>query len=238
MPVPVLMPDPMHKPLHCLLTVFALMFFLAFEMQAQSTHRIGFGVGSAAPVGDFKKDRFEDEYPPMARRGVNWQLTYRTDLKPYLAVGATAGYRSHRFDLDAFAAPDDVLVLRREASGWRSSYALADLYLQSAPANLFGYVKGSVGAANNKSPEVQVDTPFGPIRRSSDTAVALAYGIASGFGVQDGRFLLTVDIGVLRTRPTFDVTNAQGDKTTIKQSMHIITSMVGLSYTLQKMKSE
>jgi hypothetical protein len=56
--------------------------------------------------------------------------------------------------------------------------------------------------------------------------------------VQDGRFLLTVDIGVLRTRPTFDVTNAQGDKTTIKQSMHIITSMVGLSYTLQKMKSE
>lgn len=222
----------MRNPTYFLPLFLVLLFCISTVAQGQTTHRLGFGVGSATPVGDFKKDRYEDDYPPMAMRGLNWQLTYRTDLKPYLAVGATAGYRSHRFDLNAFVDPNDDLVLRKEARGWRSSYALADLYLQSAPSSLFGYVKGSLGIARTTSPEVQVDTPYGPIRRSSDTATAPTYGIASGFGIQGGRILLTVDIGMLRTRPTFDIENAQGDKTTVKQPMHVITSMIGLNYTL------
>jgi hypothetical protein len=215
-----------------LLFLFAILLGIGTAANAQTAHRIGFGVGSATPVGDFKRDRYEDDYPPMAQRGVNWQLTYRTDLKPYLAVGATAGYRSHRFNLDAFAAPDDELVLRREARGWRSSYAMADLYLQSAPSSLFGYVKGSLGIAHNVSPNVQVDTPYGPVRRSSSTVVTPTYGIASGFGVQGSRVLFTVDIGMLRTRPTFEIENAQGDKTTVKQAMHVVTSMLSISYSL------
>ncbi len=221
----------MCKPIPLFLLFFALLIGFG-RAQAQTTHRIGFGVGSATPVGDFKRNRFEDDYPPMARRGVNWQLTYRTDLKPYLAIGATAGFRGHRFDLDAFAAPDDELVLRRQARGWRSSYALADLYLQSAPSNLFGYLKGSLGIAHNVSPNVQVDTPYGPIHRSSKSAVAPTYGIASGFGVQGGRILFTLDIGMLRTRPTFEIENAQGEKTSVKQAMHVVTSMLSVGYTL------
>lgn len=168
----------------------------------------------------------------MARRGVTVQGTYQVDIKPYLAVGASAGFRFHRFDMDAFAAPDDELALRREATGWKSTHALADLYLQSRPGSLFGYVKGSVGGVYSKSPGVQVDTPYGPIRRSSDTAVAPAYGIASGFGIQDGRFLFSVEIGLLATQPSFEVTNAQGVRSTIRQPMHTINSMLGLSYTL------
>lgn len=222
----------MHYSLYRCLLVFAFLVCFCAAAQAQSVQRVGLQVGSASPIGDFKKDRFEDDYPPMARRGVNVQGTYRVDVKPYLAVGASAGFRFHRFDMDVFAAPDDELALRRDATGWKSTYALADLHLQTPPGQLYGFVKGSLGTARNKSPEVQVDTPYGPIRRSSDTALALAYGIASGFAIQNGRFLLTVDIGLLAIQPTFNVTNAQGVKSTLKQPMHTINSMLGLSYTL------
>lgn len=214
------------------LIVLALLVSFSAAAQAQRVQRVGLQVGSASPIGDFKEDRFEDDYPPMARRGVNVQGTYRVDVKPYLAVGASAGFRFHRFDLDAFAAPDDQLALRREATGWKSTHALADLYLQSPPNTLFGFVKGSLGAAYSRSPEVQVDTPYGPIRRSSDKALAPAYGIAGGFGIQDKRFLLSVEIGLLATQPYFKVTNAQGVRSTLKQPMHTVNSMLGLSYTL------
>ena len=214
------------------LSVLVLLSFLALEVQAQHTQRIGFRMGSAAPIGDFKKDRFEDEYPPMAKQGINLEGHYRVDIKPYLAVGATAGWRTNRFDMDAFASADDVLVQRREASGWKSTYALADLYLQSAPGSLFGFVKASVGAAYNKSPQVQVDTAYGPIRRNADTAMAFAYGIGSGFGIVVGRVLFTLDIGVLNTRPNFEISDAQGNRSTVKQPMHTVNSMLGLSYTL------
>ncbi|PVY42857.1 outer membrane beta-barrel protein [Pontibacter virosus] len=222
----------MFHPLYRHLLVIALLVCFSAAAQAQRVHRFGLQVGAASPIGDFKKDRFEDDYPPMARRGVNVQGTYRVDVKPYLAVGASAGFRFHRFDMDAFAAPDDALALRREATGWKSTHTLADLYLQTPPGTLFGYVKGSLGGAHNQSPEVQVDTPYGPIRRSSDTALALAYGIASGFAIQDGRFLLSLDIGLLATQPAFEVTNAQGVRSTLKQPMHTINSTLGLSYTL------
>mgnify|MGYP003578452239 CR=1 FL=1 len=222
----------MLHPLHCYLLALAFLVCFSVAAQAQRIQRIGLQVGSASPIGDFKQDQFEDDYPPMARRGVNVQGIYRVDVKPYLAVGATAGFRFHRFDLDAFAAPDDKLALRREATGWKSTHALADLYLQTTPGTLFGFVKGSLGAAYSKSPEVQVDTPYGPIRRSSDKAMALAYGIAGGFGLQENRFMLSVDIGLLATQPSFKVTNAQGVRSTLKQPMHTINSMLGLSYTL------
>lgn len=218
--------------LYRFLFVFAFFVSLSTAALAQNIHRFGIQAGSATPIGDFKKDRFEDDYPPMARRGVALQGVYRVDLKQYLAVGATAGWRFHRFDLDAFASPDDALVLRREASGWESTYALADVYLQSSPGPFFGFVKGSLGAAYNKSPQVQVDTRYGPIRRSSDTSTALAYGIAGGFNIQKDRILFSVELGLLYTKPTFEVTNAQGINTTIKQPMHTVNSMLGLSYTL------
>ena len=153
--------------------LFALAFLVCFSVaaQAQRVQRFGLQVGAASPFGDFKKDQFEDDYPPLARRGVNVQGTYRMDVKPYLAVGATAGFRFHRYDLDAFAAPHDELALRREATGWKSTHALADLYLQTTPGTLFGFLKGSLGATYNKSPKVQVDTPYGPVRQSSDNAM-------------------------------------------------------------------
>lgn len=223
---------PMLRPLIRFLSVLALLFCLSAPAEAQRVQRIGFSVGTAAPIGDFKRDRFEDDYPPLARTGANWQLNYRTDLKPYLAIGATTGFRSHRFDIETFAGPDDGLVLRKEASGWRSAHLLGDLYLQSTPDILFGYLKGSLGVSYNQAPEVLVETRFGPVRRSSDTALAPVYGIASGFGVQDGRFLLSFEIGVLRTRPEFDIQDAKGASTTVKQDMHFISYSMGLSYTL------
>ncbi|WP_076422352.1 hypothetical protein [Pontibacter lucknowensis] len=226
------MPSYMPYPLYRIFFFLAFLLGLSTVTQAQLVQRVGLHVGAATPIGDFKHDRFEDEYPPMARRGLNVQAAYRVEVKPYLAVGATAGFRFNSFDLNAFASPDDVLVLRREASDWKSTYALADLYLQSPSSSLFGFLKGSLGAAYNKSPEVHVDTSFGPIRRTSDSAAALAYGLASGFAIQQGRFLLTVEVGLLGTRPTFEVMDAQGGKSTLKQPMHTVTSMLGLSYTL------
>ncbi|MBX0333403.1 hypothetical protein K3G39_09140 [Pontibacter sp. HSC-14F20] len=222
----------MQHSLYPFLLVFALLISFPAMAQTQRAQHIGLHIGAASPIGDFKKDRFEDDYPPMARRGVNVQGSYRVEIKSYLAIGASAGFRFHRFDMDALAAPDDALALRRDATGWKSTYALADLYLQTPPGQLYGFVKGSLGTAYNKSPEVQVDTPYGPIRRSSDTALVPAYGIASGFAIQDGRFLLSVEIGLLAAQPTFNVTNAQGARSTLKQPMHTINSMLGLNYTL------
>ncbi|PKV63063.1 hypothetical protein [Pontibacter ramchanderi] len=215
-----------------LLISLVLMACLAATAQAQRARRFGLQVGMAAPIGDFKKDHFEDDYPPLARRGANVQGNYRVDIKPYLAVGATAGFRFNRFDLDMFAAPDDELVQHRKASGWKTTYALADIYLQTPPGTVFGFVKGSLGAALNKSPEVRVETTFGPIRHSADPVLVPAYGLSSGFAIQNGRFLLTVEIGVLRTRPSFEITDAKGNRSTLKQPMHTVNSMLGIGYTL------
>jgi hypothetical protein len=218
-----------------LLQAFLILLFVTTAVQAQDAplaQRINLRIGNAVPIGDFKKDRFEDDYPPMAKYGLGLQASYARDLKPFLAVGATGGWRRNNFDMDAFVREDDELVLSKTAGSWQTTYTLADVYLQSRPGGLFGYFKGSVGGAYSKSPELRVNTSYGPIHRSSDTAAALAYGLAAGFGVQINDFDLSLEIGTVATQPSFEVIDAQGNSTRYKQSMRTASVSVGVGYRL------
>jgi hypothetical protein len=218
-----------------LLQAALFLLFLTTAVQAQDVpleQRINLRIGNAVPIGDFKRDRFEDDYPPMAKYGFALQASYARDLKPFLAVGATAGWRRNSFDLDAFAKADDELVLSKSAGSWQTTYTLADVYLQSRPGGLFGYFKGSLGGAYSKSPELRVDTPYGTIHRNSDTAASLAYGLAAGFGVQVNDFDLSLEISTVATRPGFEVTDAQGNSARYNQSMRTASVSFGVGYRL------
>ena len=197
-----------------------------------SRQRIGLQIGSAVPVGEFSKNRFEDDFPPMASRGTILQGSYVYDLKPGIAVGATAGWRWNSFDLDSFAKEDDELVLSRQAGAWQTGYVLADLYLQSKVRSFFGYFKGSLGGAYNQSPELQVNTRYGMISRSSDSAMSLAYGLAGGIGVQAKQLGFSLEIGSLASRPTFEVSDAQGQGFRYRQAMQTVNVNFGVNYTL------
>ncbi|MBD1397114.1 hypothetical protein H9Q13_08045 [Pontibacter sp. JH31] len=217
-------------------SVILLVLALAASATAQDIYplgqRIGLQLGSAVPIGDFSKDRFEDEFPPMASKGTMVQGSYARDLKPGIAWGVTAGWRWNRFDLDRFAQEDDELVMSRRASAWQSGFVLADLYLQSKVQRFFGYVKGSVGGAYSQSPDLQVNTSYGPIARTPDSAVSIAYGLAGGIGVQAKQVNFSMEIGTLASRPTFEVSDAQGQRFRYKQSMQTVHVNLGVSYTL------
>lgn len=219
-----------------LCTGIVLLFCLITEVQAQNDNslqqRAGLQLGSAVPAGAFGKNSFEDEHPVMARSGIMAKGFYARDLTAGIAVGGTVGWRSNRFDLDEFAREDDALVLSREATAWQTGFALADVYLQSRAGNFLGYFKGSLGGASNKSAGLQVNTRYGPITRTSDSAFSMAYGMAGGIGVQADRIEFSLEIGALATRPTFEVADAQGKHIKYKQAMQTVNVSFGLAYTL------
>ena len=194
--------------------------------------RIQVQVGSAIPVGRFDKTHFEDEYPPFARTGILLTASYARDLKPGIAVGGTAGWRRHQFNLDEFVGADDELVEAKEAGAWQTGFALADVYLQSRGRHFFGYLKGSLGGAYSQSPAVRVDTRYGAIVRSSGKAASLAYGLAAGVGVEADRIGLSLEVGSLGTSPTFKVTDARNQSTSYRQPMRSVHMAFGVYYSL------
>jgi hypothetical protein len=109
---------------------------------------------------------------------------------------------------------------------------MADVYLQSRAGNFLAYFKGSLGGASNKSAGLQVNTRYGAITRTSDSAFSLAYGVAGGVGAQVDRIGLSLEIGGLLTRPTFEVADAQGQPIKYKQAMQTVNVSFGLAYTL------
>jgi hypothetical protein len=213
-----------------------LFLCFAFAAQAQddtpASQRIRISIGSAAPIGGFDKDRFEEDYPPFAGTGVLLAASYARDLKPGIALGGTAGWRRNAFHLDKFAQEDDERVLNKEATAWQTGFVVADVYLQRRGESFFGYVKGSLGGAYSMSPFMQVATRYGTIIRTSDKTASLAYGLAYGLGVEAQRVALSMEIGGLATKPTFEVLDAQGNSTRYKQALSTIQVSFGVSYTL------
>lgn len=194
--------------------------------------RIGLRIGSAVPTGDFNKNRFEDDLPPMAKNGMLAQGSYSRDLTAGIALGGTAGWRWNKFDLASFAKEEDELVLSRSATAWQTGYVLTDLYLQSKIRNFIAYFKGSLGGAYSQSPALQVDTRYGRIARTSDSAVSLAYGLAGGVGVQANQMAFSLEIGSLSTRPAYEVNDASGLRFGYQQGMQTVNVTFGVSYTL------
>jgi len=197
-------------------------------------HRFSLQLGNAIPLGDFRSNNFEEDYPPFARGGSMLSAGYARTVRPYLALGATAGWRFNNFDLDAFVATDDELVQSKRAKDWQSGFVLADVYLQP----LLGeeatfYVKGSLGASFNGSASLSVETTYGTIERASDKATALAWGVAGGAQVPIvPRLSLNLETSFLATRTTFEVKDKNGSITTYKQAMNSLQLSVGVSYTL------
>lgn len=212
--------------------IFCLSTVTPAQYSSQLRERLTISVGNAVPIGDFKKDRFEAAYPPMAKSGLNLQVSYAQDVKPFVALGGSVGWRRNPFDLDSFTKAEDELVRSREATAWQTGFALADVYLQHRGKSFFGYLKGSLGGAYSTSPRLEIETEYGPIRRSSDKAASLAYGLTYGLGVEAQRIALSAEIGSLATKPIFEVRDVQGNSTRYKQAMRTIQVSLGVAYTL------
>ncbi|WP_018479011.1 hypothetical protein [Pontibacter roseus] len=215
----------------------ALIFlFVTTVVQAQQSRplgqRVGLQLSSAAPIGEFEKIRFEDDYPPFANSGFQLSVNYARDIKPGIALGGTAGWRRNPFYMDRFVAEDDALVRSKEATAWQTAFALADAYLQMRGSSFFGYVKGSLGGAFNESPRVHIETVYGPVTRTSDSAFSLAGGLAFGLGVEAQRIGLGIEIGSLLTKPSLEVSDAKDVSMRYRQTMRTINASFGVYYSL------
>ncbi len=190
-------------------------------------------MGIAPVSGSFGKGGFDDAYPAFARDGLLLTASYRYNLGRHLAAGTSVSYRHNRYDLDAFAAPDDELVTGKSSEAWRSVFTLADVYLRfPVEGVLEAYLKGSMGASFNRSASWQVQTVYGDIVMPADRATALALGWGSGIGYNAHPFLVTVEAGMLHTKPVFTVPNTQGHLFRHRQAMNTFHVSLGVQFTL------
>ncbi|MHA6248754.1 hypothetical protein ACXYMU_12505 [Pontibacter sp. CAU 1760] len=194
-------------------------------------------LGSAYPIGDFSKTRFDDTLPAFAAEGLLVQLSYTHPVRPLLVLGATTGYRSNPFQEDAFAKDNDDLVISIQSTGWRTAYALADVQLQvPLHTKTAYYLRGSVGGAFNRSASLLVETRFGTIKREKDTAIALMFGLSSGVQFTLNRVVLDIGGSLLNTQSGFEVVDAQGNRINDKQPLNTASITVGVGYPLARSK--
>ncbi|WP_242916971.1 hypothetical protein [Pontibacter liquoris] len=216
---------------------FILVFLLACLSApafAQETgdpaSRLSFNVGAAWPLNEFNSKDYDDAYPAFAKNGALLQLSYTHTLKNRVALGATAAWRSNKFDMDRFVMPEDELVLSKESTPWRSLFLLADVQYQVPAKDGYFYVKGSVGAAYSRSAFLDINTPFGHVTRTADNSMAPAYGLSTGVHVNLRQFGLGLETGLLATKPEFEIENAQGEVTKYKQPMTTMHLSLLVSY--------
>ncbi len=196
-------------------------------------HVLGLQLGSAFVSGNFGKADFSDAYPAFARDGLLLTGSYRYNLGRYLGVGASGSLRHNRYDLDAFADPDDELVTGKSSEAWRSVFTMADVYARFPVEELLEvYLRGSMGASFNRTASWQVQTVYGDIVMPTDKATALALGWGSGIGYNVRPFLVTMEAGMLYTRPAFTVPNSQGRPIRHRQALNTFHVSLGVQFTL------
>jgi hypothetical protein len=207
--------------------LFLLLVFTAFTASAQSdssAHKSEFRVyfGGAFPKGEFQSSDFEDTYTPFAVSGPLMQVSYAKAVGRNLYGGATLGLRINAMDLDKFADENDELVISKKSAPWQSVFTLADAEYRFNLTDGYFFVKGSAGAAFNRSATLHVETIYGTIEQAASKNTAFAYGINTGLFVNFDKFELGFETGILSTRPEFKFTDAQGRTTNYKLSMTTI----------------
>ena len=187
--------------------------------------------GGSYPTGDFNNTNFEEDYPPFAKEGSLLQVSYLRSIKERLFIGVTLAWRKNAFKIDKFADPDDELVTGKSSKPWQSVFTMADAEYRFFARDGFFYVKGSLGTAFSRSVGLQVNTTYGTINRAQDNGFAFAYGLHSGLQVDLRQFGIGFETGVFSTRPTFEITDAQGKTTTYKQTMATLNFGLFASYS-------
>jgi hypothetical protein len=207
--------------------LYLLLFFIVFKATAQSdspAHTSQFRVyfGGAFPKGDFQSSDFEDTYTPFAMSGPLMQVSYARTIGRNLFGGATLGLRINAMDLDKFAEENDELVMSKKSRPWQSVFTLADAEYRFNLTDGYFFVKGSAGAAFNRSATLHVETTYGTIAQAADKNTAFAYGASTGLFANFDKFELGFETGILSTRPEFRFIDAQGSATNYKLSMTTI----------------
>lgn len=204
-----------------------LLVFTAVTASAQSdslahTSQLRVYIGSASPVGAFQSSDFEDTYTPFAVSGLMAQVSYARSVGKNFYTGATIGFRRNAMDLSKFADDTDELVLNKTSKPWQSVFTLADVEYRYYMLDGFLFVKGSAGAAFNRSASLRVETTYGTIDQAADNNISLAYGLSTGLFLDLNKFGLGLETGILSTRPEFKFTDTQGRTTNYKLAMTTI----------------
>ena len=215
----------------------AVRFSASAQDTLSSAHSFSFSYNGVSAIGEFNSTEFKEDYPAFASDGKMYRVSYLRGLKNNLYAGASVALRNNSFNMDKFVRPDDELVLSKESKPWQSVFALADVQYRMYVRDGFLYLKGSVGAAFNRSAYLHIKTPYGPIIRTRDAATSFAYGISSGLQfdldyVGISRLGIGVDGGILSTRPAFERQEVNGATIKYKQPMATLHGGVYISYTL------
>lgn len=216
------------------LAVLAITFGATAQDDASlERHSVYMQAGMATPRGTFGTSSFEEDYPEFADIGVLLQGGYRYRISKFLAAGGSLAFRYNSFNMDALVEDSDNLVTGKDAKGWQSVMALADVYafypLPDEVTTL--YAKAMAGASFNRSAAWHIDTPYGSIDMPADNAKAAAYGWAAGLMLNAKPVELYVEAGMLYTKPEFNVLNTTGEAFRHKQAMHTFNVSLGVSYS-------
>ncbi|AKD03647.1 outer membrane beta-barrel protein [Pontibacter korlensis] len=220
------------------LILCALATFLAFNANAQfdeeeKKHVVGLQIGNAFANGNFKHSDFEDAYPAFARDGLLLNGGYRYNLSRNWATGTSLTYRHNRYDLDEFTGESEEIVTSKSSAPWRSIFTMADVYYQILFQDVTAvYLKGSAGAAFNRSASWQVTTPYGNINMPSDKATAPALGWGGGINFHLQQLLINIEAGLLYTSPKLTVLDTKGQPFQHRQAMNSFNLSIGLHYSL------
>lgn len=196
------------------------------------TSRFSISYSSSFPIGDFRNTSYDAEYPPFATDGGMLQLNYAYGIKKNLYAGASVGWRRNPFHLESFVKDEDELVLSKESKPWHSFLAMADVQYLLHARDGFAYLKGSLGAASNRTNTLNINTPYGPITHTAAKATALAFGVSAGAQVNLRQFGIGLETAILSTNPTFERFTAQGKILTYKQPMTTLQLGLFVAYTL------
>lgn len=217
--------------LYTFLLLLALPALAQTETEPLKQHLVSLRVGGALGSGSFGNADFDDAYPAFVRDGLLLTGSYRYSLGPHVGVGTSVSYRHNRYDLDAFVEPDDELVTGKSSEAWRSWFTLADVYFKVPVRQVMEvYLKGSAGAAFNRSASWQVQTTYGDIRMPADKATAAAWGWGSGVNFITKPFLISLEGSMLYTKPILEVLNTQGNPLRHRQPLNTFNLSVGVLY--------
>ncbi|QCR23182.1 hypothetical protein [Pontibacter sp. SGAir0037] len=179
------------------LLISALVTFPGLAQErSKRTHHIYLQGGIAAPLGEL--DLMGLRIEGMINDGGIAKISYAKDIFSFLAVGATIGRRVNSFNIAVMEEATSGTVL---VPPWRTTTALADLYLKLPLKQFSIYTRGSVGLAMPKTWQLDIHTSVETGRLSTVRKPAEAYSAAGGISYRINKLEFGLETDLLLTNP-------------------------------------
>jgi hypothetical protein len=181
--------------------------------------RVYVNIGVAFPTGSFKSQFVTVDRINGVKRGGMIVMGYSHDIHRLIALGASMGMRINEVDDEGYLKRFNAQGLNKQTledarSGlWKTSFLLADLFVQMPFRNIILYSKFSYGLAYTEHPtnymryteQIYAHYEGREIEWSAEPVFSVAYGFAGGLRYEIGKFGIGIEAGWFATKPNFNL---------------------------------